>query len=229
MKESNYYFFYTVGCGWCTKVIPIIDELNEEDHNIWKLDLAEPENKEVQAELKQKYNIKCGTPLFIDTETGKYVCGYREKDILLKWLNGEDVPPPPKPKSPMPRAPFFGSPKKEEQKWIKEYEKWADDNSHLPGLKTANELLLRPRPKSLPPITPTPNSDENIIQKWKRDYTLWMKDNNHLRGLLSPDIILKRIRGNRPEITSPHNSALVDRINTIEQKLDRLMIHLGVK
>ena len=45
--------------------------------------------------LKKKHNIKCGTPLFINSETGHHVCGYREKDIMLKWLDGKDIPPPP--------------------------------------------------------------------------------------------------------------------------------------
>ena len=225
MKESKHYFFYTVGCGWCTRVLPIIDKLNEEGHNIWKLDLAEPENKEVQIELKSKYNIKCGTPLFIDTKTGKHVCGYREKDILLKWLNGEDVPPPPIPKSPMPRPPFFGSSKREEQKWTKEYEKWADDNSHLSNLKTAKELLLIPRPKSAPPQVPYPSATESEVNKWKRKYTLWVRENNHLKNLSSADRIINQLRQTR----SSQDTSLIKRVEQIEQKLDKLMAHLGIK
>ena len=57
MDNSNLYFFYTVGCGWCTKSLPLIDELNKDGHNILKLDLDEPDNKEIQQELKQQYNF----------------------------------------------------------------------------------------------------------------------------------------------------------------------------
>ena len=28
-KESTLYYFYSVGCGWCKKTEPLIDELNE--------------------------------------------------------------------------------------------------------------------------------------------------------------------------------------------------------
>ena len=36
-------------------------------------------------EVKQKHQAQCGTPLFIDAETGNTVCGFREKDVLEKW------------------------------------------------------------------------------------------------------------------------------------------------
>ena len=47
MSESKLYFFYTIGCGWCKKVMPHIDALNEEGHNILKLDLADGDNKKL--------------------------------------------------------------------------------------------------------------------------------------------------------------------------------------
>ena len=28
-KESTLYYFYSVGCGWCKKTEPLVDELNE--------------------------------------------------------------------------------------------------------------------------------------------------------------------------------------------------------
>ena len=138
--ESKLYYFYTVGCGFCKKADPIVEELNKEGHNILRLDLAEKENKEIVEDLKKKYNIQCGTPLFIDAETGNYFCGYREKDIVLKWVNGEKIPPPPRPKSPMPSPPFHGSDESEDKKWKKEYKEWVEENSHLPNLKTADEF-----------------------------------------------------------------------------------------
>ena len=104
-KLSPLYFFYTEGCGWCKRVMPVIDELNKEGHDILKLDLADNDNKEVQKELKEKYKAQCGTPWFINADTGHQICGFREKDILLKWINGEEIPQPPKPKGPPPPPP----------------------------------------------------------------------------------------------------------------------------
>ena len=37
-------------------------------------------------------------------------------DVLLKWINGEEVPAPPRPNGPMPRVPFYGVSKKENNK-----------------------------------------------------------------------------------------------------------------
>ena len=63
-NESNLYYFYTVGCGFCKKADPIVDELNKEGHNILKLDLAEKENKEIVEDLKKKYNIQLSKIVF---------------------------------------------------------------------------------------------------------------------------------------------------------------------
>ena len=97
-KESTLYYFYSVGCGFCKKAEPIVDELIKEGHDILKLDMAEPDNQGLKNELSQKYKKQCGTPWFIDGETGNQICGFREKDIIEKWVSGEDIPAPPKPK-----------------------------------------------------------------------------------------------------------------------------------
>ena len=129
-KSRDLYYFYSVGCGFCKKAEPIVDELNKEGYNILKLDLSEPDNQGLNNELKQKYGKQCGTPWFINADTGNAVCGYREKDVIKKWADGEEVPEPPRPKGPMPRPPFLGAPEKEENKWKEDYKKWAEPVSY---------------------------------------------------------------------------------------------------
>ena len=156
-EQSTFYYFYSQGCGFCKRSEPIVDEINKEGkYEILKLDLAESDNQGLKKELEQKYKKNCGTPWFINADTGHQVCGFREKDIIEKWLAGEDIPEPPRPKSPMPRVPFMDAPKKEENQWKKDYKKWADENSHLPGIQTAETILGRPRPKTQPPNPPNP-------------------------------------------------------------------------
>ena len=231
MSESNLYYFYTVGCGFCKKAEPLVDELNKEGHNILKLDLAEKENKVIVEDIKKEHDIKCGTPLFVNAETGHYVCGYREKDIMLKWLNGEDIPPTPRPKTPMPRPPFHGVSKGEENNWKVEYEEWADENSHLPNLKTADELLAMPRPRSQPPPPPRPDSTDKEKNEWKIKYEKWVKENDHMPNLISADAIMSRMNQGPSQL--PGRQALPQqlerRIALIETKLTKLMNHLGVK
>jgi thiol-disulfide isomerase/thioredoxin len=238
--QSNWYYFCSTGCGFCKKVEPIVDELNKENDNlelqILRLDLAEGDNGKLANELKEKYKVQCGTPWFINAETGKGFCGYREKDIIKKWLDGKDIPAPPRPKGQMPRPPFHGASKKEEKKWKSEYKKWTEENSHLPNLKTTDELLSQPRPKSMPPQPwPNPSFTDVQINEWKVKYEKWLKENSHLPNTISTEQILQRMKnapsppGAPPSMQMQADPQIEKRIRSISTKLDKLMAHLGVK
>ena len=54
--QSTLYYFYTVGCGFCKKVDPIVDELISDGHELLKLDLADGDNRQLQEEVKKEYN-----------------------------------------------------------------------------------------------------------------------------------------------------------------------------
>ena len=59
-KESTLYYFYSVGCGYCKQLDPIIDELIKEGHDILRLDLAEKDNQGLKNELSKEYNKQFG-------------------------------------------------------------------------------------------------------------------------------------------------------------------------
>ena len=233
-KESTLYYFYSVGCGYCKKADPIIDELIAEGHDILKLDLAEPDNQGLKKELSDKYGKQCGTPWFIDGETGNQVCGFREKDIIEKWVNGEDIPAPPRPNSPPPRVPCLNASEEELNKWKEDYQNWTKENEHLPKIQTVEEILARPRPKSEPPRPPMgPNSKDEDLDEWGKKYDKWVKENDHLPNLQPASTIIDRIKSQR---NSAQNNVggnispdLEARFQRIEQKLDKLVRHLGVK
>ena len=227
--QSPWYYFYSVGCGFCKKVEPIVDELNKDGHDILKLDVSDPENQKISQELKKEYKAQCGTPWFINIETGKQVCGYREKDVLEKWLNGEDIPAPPRPKGPMPKIPLMGVDGKEEAKWKKDYKEWAEENSHLPNLQSADQILARPRPKTEPPKPPMPNSTDEQLDEWGKEYDKWVGENKHLPNLQPSKVILDRMKNARNQQMPTGGGNLEQRIGMLEQKLDRLMNHLGVR
>ena len=184
-KLSPLYYFYSVGCGFCKKVDPIVDELIKDGHDILKLDLADQDNQAINKELKDKYKAQCGTPWFINAETGHQVCGFREKDILEKWVKGEEIPQPPKPKGPPPPPPQDFDNKDQVAEWKTKYEEWAKENDHMPNLPTPDQMLQR-------------------FQQQKK----MMEQRQAQQGAANP--------------------ALDGRINMIEQKLDRLLNHLGV-
>lgn len=242
-KDTTLYYFYSVGCGWCKKSEPIIDEINAEGKfEILKLDLADETNKKIQEELKEKYDVQCGTPWFIDAETGNGFCGFRDKETMLKWANGEEIPKPVKPTGPPPKPPLMDSPKKEETKWVKEYDEWYKKNEKLPNIKTSKEILEMPRPKTDPPKPPVRNATDEQLGVWAKEYDKWKSENNHLPNLIPSEQIMNRFkqqRDNQPPspptgpgapVGNPADIAtLTSKVSVLEHKLDRLLNHLGVK
>ena len=198
-KESQWYVFCSTGCGFCKKAEPVVEELNASGKypEILKLDLADGDTQKLANELKKEYNVQCGTPWFINAETGKGICGFREKDVVEKWLNGEDIPAPPRPKGPIPKPPFHGAPDKEVNKWKEDYTKWLEENSHLPKTQTAEQILERPRPKTDPPRPPLPNSSDEQLDKWVKEYDKWKDENGHLPNLQPADMVISRFKAQR--------------------------------
>ena len=236
-QESPWYVFCSTGCGFCKKSEPIINELIEEGHDILVLDMAEPDNQKLNKELQSEYKTQCGTPWFVNAETGKGICGFREKAVLEKWLAGEDIPAPPKPKGMPPRPPFMGAPDTEIKKWKTDYNKWLDDNQHLPEdrRKSADEILSMPRPKSEPPRPPMgPDATDKSIDEWGKKYGKWSKENIHMPNLQPVDAMVKNFKNRikqmannpnapaqpQPQIPSPKIAELEKRIAELENKLN---------
>jgi|ETNvirnome_2_300_1030623.scaffolds.fasta_scaffold03860_5 thiol-disulfide isomerase/thioredoxin len=248
---SPWYVFCSTGCGFCKKAEPVIEELIEEGHDILILDMAEPDNQKLNQELQTEYNTKCGTPWFINAETGKGVCGFREKDVLEKWLAGEDIPVPPRPTGPPPRPPYHGSTGKEDTAWKKEYTKWVKDNKHMPDTwqkqqKSASAVLDNPRPKSDPPRPPMgpqmAQATDADFDKWGAEMKVWQEENKHLPNLQPVDNMVQQMKSRRtqmaqggpggpgaPGAPGAPSAPVSPRLATLEAKVDRLMAHLGVK
>jgi thiol-disulfide isomerase/thioredoxin len=186
IELSPLYYFYSVGCGWCKKTEPIVDELNKEGHDILKLDLSDPENKKINDELKKEFKTQCGTPWLINADTGHQICGFREKDIVVKWVRGEEIPE-------------------------------------------------QPKPKSAPPPQPADFEDKDLVDTWKKSYMKWKADNNHVPNIPDVDIMLENLKkqkemmAQRQQQGQTQNLEMSNRISGIEQKLDKLMKHLGVQ
>ena len=238
-EESTLYYFYSVGCGFCKKIEPIIDELNKVGHDILKLDLADKDNQGLKNELSKEYKKQCGTPWLIDASNGNQVCGFRDKETIMKWVNGEDIPAPPRPNGVPPRPPFLNATDKSVTKWKEDYTKWLGDNEHLPEerRKTADEILEMPRAKTEPPKPPTPQATDVDLDKWAVEYTKWKDENPQLPNLQPVEAILQNFKNRRNQMQQQQQlqsdstgiEKITNRINTLEQKMDKLMKHLGVK
>ena len=181
-KESTLYYFHSVGCAFCKQIDPIVEKLNEDGNNILSLDLSEKENQGLHREIENKYDLRCGTPFLVDVSSGNHICGFRDEDTIKKWAKGEEIPEPPKPKSPAPPFPMNNPTEKDFEEWTEKYNKWTEENNHLPKLQTA----------------------EQVIERFKQHQS-------------------------NKNVQQSQNKTLDSRIRSIEENLDKLMVHLGVK
>ena len=178
-KESTLYYFHSVGCAFCKQIDPIVEKLNNEGYDILRLDLSEKDNQGLKREIENKYNLRCGTPFFVDGSSGNKICGQVGEEIIKNWADGKEIPEPPK-------------------------------------------------PKSAPPTLPTQWDNEDIVEKFKKDYDKWSKENNHIPNLQNSEQIVERFKKQAEQLKEQQNSP-EGKLVLIEQKLDRLMKHLGVK
>ena len=255
---SPFYYFFSTGCGFCKKAEPLVDSLIEKGYDILKLDMAEPDNQKLNRELQTEYSKQCGTPWFINADTGNSVCGFREENILEKWAKGEEVPEPPRLKGQMPKIPFNNASKAEEKKWIKEYKTWMKDNKHMGEDffkdKSPETILSNPRPNTDMPRPPMGRDIEQATDEqltaYIDEYRQWLGDNPQLTNVMKPEqfhaqlvnrrnAAQQRVAGagdpNRPvppglaQVDATKINSIDARIQALEVKITKLMDHFGVK
>ena len=74
-----------------------------------------------------------------------------------------------------------------------------------------------------------PNSTDEQLDEWGKEYDKWVGENKHLPNLQPSKVILDRMKNARNQQMPTGGGNLEQRIGMLEQKLDRLMNHLGVK
>ena len=100
---------------------------------------------------------------------------------------------------------------------------------------SGEEIPEQPKPKSAPPPQPVDLEDKDLVDTWKKSYMKWKADNNHVPTIPDADIMLenlkkqKKMMAQRQQQGQTQNLEMSNRISGIEQKLDKLMKHLGVR
>ena len=80
--------YYGAECQHCLKMIPLVEQLEKEE-NIKIERLETWHNSENKQKFEKADNGKCGgVPFFINTETGKFICGATDYDSFKKWAKG---------------------------------------------------------------------------------------------------------------------------------------------
>ena len=120
--------------------------------------------------------------------------------------------------------------KKIEKKWIEDYKKWAEENKHLPNILSADDILAKPRPKSQPPQFPHVNASDEEYSKFKDKWDEWAKDNQHMPNIQDGNSIVDRLKQRPiPQNVNTPNANLENRLTSLEEKMNKLLLHLGVK
>lgn len=78
-ENATIMFFYSDGCGWCTKEKAVLSTLAVDGYKVKPMDVGK------NPDLWKTYNVK-GTPTFI-AANGQRQEGYMEKDALKAWLD----------------------------------------------------------------------------------------------------------------------------------------------
>ena len=120
----------------------------------------------------------------------------------------------------------------------------AESGNHICGHREKNiiekwakgeKIPESPKPKSPPPPPPQDFDNDKQVKTWKEGYEKWSKENNHMPNLPKTDDMLNRLKQQKQMLDqrqaqqAQQNGNLESRISVMEQKLDRLLNHLGVK
>lgn len=80
--------FYGAECPHCVTIAPIVDRLKKEGYAIEQLETWH--NRENAEKQKQYDKGLCGgVPFFINTDSGKWLCGGESYEGLLAWAQGK--------------------------------------------------------------------------------------------------------------------------------------------
>lgn len=80
--------FYGTECPHCRRMEPLLAQLEKEGH---KVERYETWHDEKNAAMLEKYDRGyCGgVPFFINTDSGKWICGATDYDSLKAWAEGK--------------------------------------------------------------------------------------------------------------------------------------------
>ena len=154
-KKNDLLYIMNPNCGWCKKADPVVEELVKEGYNITTLDITNSEEMAKASQIKSKHNLQCGTPLFIDADTGNSVCGFRPNEQLVGWAKGEKMPEPERKPAAPPTRP---APKRVKLEYI-----WLDGSkSKKLRSKVRYEILHLTEPSA---DNPSANMNQQIFEK----------------------------------------------------------------
>lgn len=80
--------FYGRECVHCLRVAPIVERLREEGFAIEQLEVWHDDANAAKLETYDR-GYCGGVPFFINTDSGKWICGARDYAALRAWAEGK--------------------------------------------------------------------------------------------------------------------------------------------
>ena len=85
-ENAAFLMFYTADCEHCEAMLPVINELLQENDIEFELVEVTPDDKATIARYDSYEQGNCGgVPFFVHTETKRWLCGEVSKDELRTW------------------------------------------------------------------------------------------------------------------------------------------------
>jgi len=129
---SPIYYFTRSGCGWCKKMQPSIEQINNtlsDEQKIQIHNTDEEKSKSIYNSLIARYELKRIEPMLYNSNIGSYLLGYQDKKNVQQFLKANPLKEK-KPLTPMPKFDIDKSTKKDFEKWKKDVILWYGKNKN---------------------------------------------------------------------------------------------------
>ena len=129
---SPIYYFTRSGCGWCKKMQPSIEQINNtlsDEQKIQIHNTDEEKSKSIYHSIITRHKLKRIVPMLYNSNIGTYLLGYQDKKNVQQFLKANPLKER-KPLTPMPKFDIDKSTKKDFEKWKKDVILWYGKNKN---------------------------------------------------------------------------------------------------
>ena len=142
---SPIYYFTRSGCGWCKKMQPSIEQINNtlsDEQKIQIHNTDEEKSKSIYHSIITRHKLKRIVPMLYNSNIGTYLLGYQDKKNVQQFLKANPLKEQ-KPLTPMPKFDINESTKKDFENWKKSVILWYEKNKNdLPTNVISQEKMI---------------------------------------------------------------------------------------
>jgi len=80
-------FYHSTGCGWCKKMMPLVENLQNESYSFYWADVSDAKSMDVIKSCFKKYMTRGGVPQFICAKNAEIHLGAMPEEDLKKFAD----------------------------------------------------------------------------------------------------------------------------------------------